>query len=127
MTLDEYIESEAQRLFAALGARHGRDIDFYRLMAQRCIAPTPEQMQDVMDAVRRVEEFLGREPVHICYDSDERQAALSAPGGQSRRVSTHPPNCFSIMAASSSAWLSSSLRAGTSVKLSPPRAKNLSR
>jgi hypothetical protein len=68
MTLEEFIESEAQRLFAALGARHGRDIDFYRLLAQRCIAPTQEQMQHAMDAVRRVEEFLGREPVHICYD-----------------------------------------------------------
>jgi hypothetical protein len=79
MTLDEYIESEAQRLFAALGARHGRDIDFYRLMAQRCIAPTPEQMQDVMDAVRRVEEFLGREPVHICYDGIEGLEHVSVP------------------------------------------------
>lgn len=65
MTLEQFIESEAQRLFAALGARHGRDIDFYRLLARRCIEPTPQQLEDAMNAVRRVEEFLGRGPVHI--------------------------------------------------------------
>jgi hypothetical protein len=79
MTLEQFIESEAQRLFAALGARHGRDIVFYRLLAQRCIAPTPEQLKDAMDAVRRVEEFLGREPVHICYDGMDGLEHLSLP------------------------------------------------
>jgi hypothetical protein len=79
MTLEKFIESEAQRLFAALGARHGHDIDFYRLLAQRCIAPTHEQLQAAMDAVRRVEEFLGREPVHICYDGMDGMEHLSLP------------------------------------------------
>ncbi len=79
MTFDEFIESEAQRLFTALGARHGRDIDFYRLLAQRCIAPTADQMQQAMEAVRRVEEFLGREPVHICYDGMDGMEHLSPP------------------------------------------------
>jgi hypothetical protein len=79
MTLEQFIESEAQRLFAALGARHGRDIDFYRLLAQRCIAPTQEEMQHAMDAVRRVEEFLGREPVHLCYDGMEGMEHLALP------------------------------------------------
>lgn len=71
MTLEQFIESEAQRLFAALGARHGRDIDFYRLLARRCIEPTPQQLKDAMNAVRRVEEFLGRGPVRICYEGME--------------------------------------------------------
>jgi hypothetical protein len=79
MTLEQFIESEAQRLFAALGTRHGRDIDFYRLLAQRCIAPTQEQIQHAMDAVRRVEEFLGREPLHICYDGVDGMEHLSLP------------------------------------------------
>lgn len=79
MTLEQFIESEAQRLFAALGARHGRDIEFYRLMAQRCIAPTQEEIQHAMDAVRRVEEFLGRGPVHICYDGMEGMEHLALP------------------------------------------------
>ena len=59
------------RLFAALGVRHGRDIDFYRLLARRCIAPTPEPLKDAMNAVRRVEEFLRREPPqeHRCRTS----------------------------------------------------------
>jgi hypothetical protein len=80
MTLDEFIESEAQRLFAALGVRHGRDIDFYRLLAQRCIAPTPEQMQQAAEALRRVEAFLGREPVHLCYDGMEHLPLLTCKG-----------------------------------------------
>jgi hypothetical protein len=79
MTLEQFIESEAQRLFAALGARHGRNIDFYRLLAQRCIAPTQEQMQLAMEAVRRVEEFLGREPVHICYDGVDGMEHMQLP------------------------------------------------
>ena len=79
MTLEQFIEGEAQRLFAALGARHGRDIDFYRLLARRCIAPTPEQLKDAMNAVRRVEEFLGREPVHICYEGMDGMEHLSLP------------------------------------------------
>ncbi len=79
MTLEQFIESEAQRLFAALGARHGHDIDFYRLMARRCIAPSEEIMQQAMDAVRRVEEFLGQGPVHICYDGVEGLEHLSVP------------------------------------------------
>jgi hypothetical protein len=91
MTIDEYIESEAQRLFAALGQRHGRDIDFYRLMAQRCIAPSPEQMQHALDAVRRVEAFLGREPVHICYDGMDGMEHLLLPRCKksSRRDKSH--------------------------------------
>jgi hypothetical protein len=74
MTFDEFIECEAQRLFAALGHRHGRDIDFYRLLARRCNAPTPEQMQHAMEAVRRVQEFLGHEPVPLCYDGVDGMA-----------------------------------------------------
>lgn len=79
MTLEQFIESEAQRLFAALGARHGRDIDFYRLLARRCIEPTPQQLEDAMNAVRRVEEFLGRGPVHICYEGMDGMEHLSLP------------------------------------------------
>ena len=79
MTLEQFIESEAQRLFAALGARHGRDIDFYRLLARRCIEPTPQQLKDAMNAVRRVEEFLGRGPVRICYEGMEGMEHLSLP------------------------------------------------
>jgi hypothetical protein len=79
MTLDEFIESEAQRLFAVLGVRHGRDIDFYRLLAQRCIAPTPEHMQQAAEALRRVEAFLDREPVHLCYAGMDGLEHLSLP------------------------------------------------
>ena len=79
MTLEQFIESEAQRLFAALGARQGRDIEFYRLLARRCIAPTPEQLKHAMNAVRRVEAFLGREPVHICYEGMDGMEHLLLP------------------------------------------------
>jgi hypothetical protein len=79
MTLEQFIESEAQRLFAALGARHGRDIDFYRLLARGCIAPTPKQLKDAMHAMQRVEEFLARGPVHICYEGMEGMEHLSLP------------------------------------------------
>jgi hypothetical protein len=44
-----------------------------------------------MDAVRRVEEFLGREPVHICYDGMEGMEHLALPRCQkSKRRARRP-------------------------------------
>jgi hypothetical protein len=36
-------------------------------------------MQLAIDAVRRVEEFLGQGPVHICYDGMDGMEHLSLP------------------------------------------------
>jgi len=94
MTLDEFIESEAQRLFAALGERHGRDLEFYRLLTKRFVAPTPEQMQQAADALRRVEEFLGFDPVGIKPRDWDDVPASSKCACRSRRkikLSKSPP------------------------------------